>query len=90
VRIRSAVPGVIPTDDPLPDTIANKSRSDIIKANFIGNRLDAFRNSFTSIYEKLHRVFHELTPYIYYKTDAKYRVVLFASRMICNDLLANT
>lgn len=36
-----------------PDTIANKSRSDIIKANFINNSLDAFRDSFTSICEKL-------------------------------------
>ncbi|KAF8848587.1 hypothetical protein BDZ45DRAFT_264149 [Acephala macrosclerotiorum] len=29
--------------------MANKSRSDIIRASFIGNRLDAFRDFFTSI-----------------------------------------
>lgn len=33
--------------------MANKSRLDIIEANFIGNKLDAFRDSFTSICEKL-------------------------------------
>jgi hypothetical protein len=38
--------------------MSNKSRSDIIKDNVIGNRLDAFRDSFISIWEKLYRVFH--------------------------------
>jgi hypothetical protein len=33
-----------------PNTIANKSRLDIIKANSISNKLDTFRDSFTLIY----------------------------------------
>jgi hypothetical protein len=37
--------------------MANKSRSDINKDNIIGNKLDAFRDSFTSICEKLYRGF---------------------------------
>ena len=32
----------------------NKSRSDIIEANFISNKLDVFHDFFTSIYKKLY------------------------------------